>query len=93
MDAIPLPIILITLACLNLLSLGVFGFDKHRAGAKTRRIPERTLLLLALFGPFGALAGMQLFRHKTRHTKFLLVPLFAIVQVTLSLYLFTPLFR
>ncbi|HII98086.1 MAG TPA: DUF1294 domain-containing protein [Methanoregula sp.] len=83
----------LTLAFLNLLSLGAFWYDKHKAGTKAWRIPERTLLLLALFGPFGALAGMQLFRHKTRHTKFLLVPLFAIVQLTLSLYLFTPLFH
>jgi uncharacterized membrane protein YsdA (DUF1294 family) len=83
----------LTLAFLNLLSLGAFWYDKHKAGAKAWRIPERTLLPLALFGPFGALAGMQLFRHKTRHTKFLLVPLFAIVQVTLALYLFTPLFH
>ncbi len=86
-------ILILPLAILNLLSLGAFWYDKHKAGAKARRIPERTLLLLALFGPFGALMGMQLFRHKTRHTKFLLVPLFALVQVTLALYLFTPLFH
>jgi len=79
--------------CLNLISLGAFGLDKHKAKAKGWRIPERTLLLLALFGPFGALAGMLVFRHKTRHTKFLLVPLFALAQVLLFLYLFTPLFR
>ncbi|PKL65451.1 MAG: DUF1294 domain-containing protein [Methanomicrobiales archaeon HGW-Methanomicrobiales-3] len=93
MDAIPLPILPLTLACLNLLSLGTFWLDKHRAGVKAWRIPERTLLFLALFGPFGALAGMLVFRHKTRHTKFLLVPLFVLVQILLFVYLFTPLFR
>jgi len=87
MDAIPLPIILLTLACLNLLSLGAFGFDKHRAGVKAWRIPERTLLLLALFGPFGALAGMYIFRHKTRHTRFLLVWLFAAFHVLVFIWL------
>ena len=91
---VPLPpAIIVVVAFLNLLSLGAFAYDKHRAGVKAWRIPERTLLLLALFGPFGALAGMLIFRHKTRHTKFLLVPLFAIVQVTLALYPFTPLFH
>jgi uncharacterized membrane protein YsdA (DUF1294 family) len=88
-----IPILLITLACLNLLSLGAFAYDKHKAKANRWRIPERTLLFLALFGPFGALAGMLVFRHKTRHMKFLLVPLFALAQVLLFLYLFTPIFR
>ena len=88
-----IPVIPLTLACLNLISLGAFGLDKHKAGMKAWRIPERTLLLLALFGPFGALAGMLVFRHKTRHMKFLLVPLFALAQVLLFLYLFTPIFR
>lgn len=90
---IPVLPLLLTLACLNLLSLGAFAYDKYKAKANQWRTPERTLLILAFFGPFGALAGMQLFRHKTRHTKFLLVPLCAIGQVLLFLYLFTPIFQ
>lgn len=80
-------------ACLNLLALGAFAYDKYKAKAGRWRTPERTLLSLAFFGPFGALAGMMVFRHKTRHAKFLLVPLFAFLQVLLYLYLFTPLFH
>jgi uncharacterized membrane protein YsdA (DUF1294 family) len=51
-----------------------------------RRISEKSLLLLALLGPFGALAGMRWFRHKTRKMKFKLVPLFAIVHVLLAIF-------
>ena len=90
---IPLPPAIIVVACLNLLVLGAFAYDKYKAKNGRWRTPECTLLILAFLSPFGALAGMMVFRHKTRHTKFLLVPLFAIVQVTLALYLFTPLFH
>jgi uncharacterized membrane protein YsdA (DUF1294 family) len=48
-----------------------------------RRVPERTLLAIALLGgTLGAPAGMLLFRHKTRKPAFLIpfiVP--AIVQI------------
>ena len=47
--------------------------DKHKAKKHRWRIPERTLIGSALLGgSIGALAGMYLFRHKTRHLKFTL---------------------
>ena len=93
MESPELLILIAIPACLNLLALGAFAYDKHQAKANRWRTPERTLLFLAFLGPFGALAGMLVFRHKTRHTKFLLVPLFVLVQVLLFLYLFTPLLK
>lgn len=51
------------------------GADKYFAVKGRWRVPERTLLLCALLpgGPFGALAGMRLFRHKTRKASFLAI--------------------
>ncbi len=71
------------LGVMNLVTFIVYAYDKHiaRQNKGKRRVPERTLLLLAfLGGAYGALLGMLLCRHKTKHTRFLvLVPLFAIL--------------
>ena len=59
------------LAAINFTTWVAYGLDKGRAKSGKWRIPERTLLLLALVGgSLGALAGMIMFRHKTRKPKF-----------------------
>lgn len=59
------------LAAINFTTWVAYGLDKGRAKSGKWRIPERTLLLLALVGgSLGALAGMIMFRHKTRKSKF-----------------------
>ena len=75
--------LVILLAAVNVGSLVFFGFDKLKSKSRGWRIPESRLLLVALVGPFGAYAGMLLFRHKTRKIKFLLVPLFMFIQIGL----------
>lgn len=46
-------------------------YDKNQARKGGQRVPENTLWLLALLGGGpGAYAGMQAFRHKTKHTQF-----------------------
>ncbi|MBI0583930.1 MAG: DUF1294 domain-containing protein [Methanomassiliicoccus sp.] len=75
---------------LNVAALVLYFVDKRAARMKRSRIPERTLLLMALVAPFGALAGMRLFRHKTRKTKFLLVYLFLALHLLLVLYVMLP---
>lgn len=56
---------------MSLLTFAVFGADKAKAIRNKWRIPERTLLLLAVLGGSpGALAGMLFFRHKIRKIKF-----------------------
>ncbi|MFZ4166869.1 DUF1294 domain-containing protein [Brevundimonas sp. NPDC058933] len=67
-DAIPLCLLALSLA--NLLAFSLFALDKARARAGGRRIPERTLLLAALFGGLGAGLGQRLLRHKTRKQPF-----------------------
>ena len=74
----------------NIVSLVAFGIDKTNSKKRGYRIPETNLLLLAFFGPFGALAGILFFRHKTRKIKFLLVPIFAILQALLWIWYFAP---
>ncbi|MGD0804614.1 MAG: DUF1294 domain-containing protein [Candidatus Bathyarchaeia archaeon] len=80
-------VFLIILLVVNFVSLVFFGLDKLWAMRGGMRIPESRLLLLAFLGPFGAYMGMLLFRHKTRKPKFLLVPLFLLVQLVLMYYL------
>ena len=59
------------LVLMNLVTFWVYGADKRRARRGRWRVPERTLFLLPLLGgSIGALAGMRVFHHKTRKTKF-----------------------
>jgi len=76
-----LSVTVIFLLLINAVSLTLFGVDKLKSMRKRWRIPETQLLLIALFGPFGAYAAMLLFRHKIRKIKFLLVPAFMIIQL------------
>lgn len=63
--------ILIVFVVWNLIVFLIYGADKRRAVKDKWRIPEKTLMLLALFfGATGAFAGMRVFRHKTQHKKF-----------------------
>ncbi len=79
--------ILLAYIILNVAAFGLFGFDKGQAIGGRWRTKERTLLLLALLGPFGALLGMRLFHHKTKLLKFKLVPIFLLVHVALIIYI------
>jgi uncharacterized membrane protein YsdA (DUF1294 family) len=76
------------LAIVNSVSLIFFGVDKLRSMRGGWRIPESRLLLVAFFGPFGAYAGMLLFKHKTRKAKFLLISIFLSMQLCLLAYFY-----
>ncbi len=63
--------IFIYLVLVNFLAFMAFGLDKNYAKCKKRRIPEKTLFSFAyLGGGIGCLAGMSVFRHKTKHRSF-----------------------
>jgi uncharacterized membrane protein YsdA (DUF1294 family) len=68
-----------------------FALDKSAARKKTGRTPENLLLCLALIGPFGAYAAMQVLRHKTRKWKFYLVPVFTILHIAVLIWILIPL--
>ncbi|MDY0266910.1 MAG: DUF1294 domain-containing protein [Methanimicrococcus sp.] len=69
---------------LNTLVFGLYGLDKAKASLNRWRVPEKSLLIAAFFGPFGAYAGMMIFRHKTQKKPFTyMVPLFLLIHILL----------
>ena len=59
------------LAAVNIVAFIMYGIDKEKARRGAWRIPESTLIGVALLGgSFGAWAGMRYFHHKTRKKKF-----------------------
>ena len=78
---------------LYLLIINAAGFllmliDKWKAKKNLWRIPEKTLLGVALIGgSIGAYVGMQLFRHKTKHLKFSAgIPVIIALQLIATAY-------
>ena len=76
------------LIVINILAFILYGIDKKRARDHAWRISERMLIGIALIGgSVGAIAGMLLFRHKTRHWYFRYgLPLILIVQVAAAVW-------
>jgi uncharacterized membrane protein YsdA (DUF1294 family) len=91
MDIPSLPVFIIIYLGLNILTFAVFTHDKFRAKVRMGRISEKVLLLLSALGPFGALSAMMGFRHKTRHVKFFLVPVFAVLHGVLIIFVWPSL--
>lgn len=57
---------------LNLITFGLFGFDKFLAQTNRQRIREKTLLTFVIVGgSVGALFAQKLFRHKTRKFRYI----------------------
>ena len=77
------------LLVINLVTFAVYGADKRRARRGAWRVPERTLLLLPLLGgSIGALLGMRVFHHKTKHWYFVWgVPAILLAQLALAAWL------
>ena len=81
--------VLVFLVLVYVVAFAVYGADKRRAKKDKRRVPEKTLFLLALIGgSVGALAGMYTFRHKTRHWYFVWgIPAILVIQIALTVWL------
>lgn len=79
------------LLTLNLLTFIIYGIDKFKAKKAKWRIPESTLLFLAVFGgSIGAWLGLQVWRHKTQHKKFYIgIPMILTLQVIATIYILT----
>ena len=81
--------LLVVYAIVSIVTFFAYGLDKRKAKKKRWRTPEAVLLCLGFFGgAVGALIGMNLFRHKTRHWYFRAVNLLGLVwQVGLVVWL------
>ncbi len=75
------------LAAVSLALFALMGIDKAAAKNRCRRIPERTLLALAVLGGSpGGIAGMLAFRHKTRKPAFSLgFPAILVCQIAVGI--------
>lgn len=73
---------LIYLVFINIFAFLLMGIDKKKAKTGAWRISERNLFLSAVAGgSVGAILGMQIFRHKTKHWYFRLgMPAILIIQ-------------
>ncbi|MEI7369991.1 DUF1294 domain-containing protein [Pectobacterium sp. 1950-15] len=78
----------------NILTLVIYGVDKMAARKAWRRVPESTLLVFGIVGGWvGAMAGQQLFRHKTQKQPFktyFIVSIILSISVMVAVYLFYP---
>ena len=84
-------VLLVWLAVINLLTFIVYGADKRRARKGKWRVPEKTLFLLPLLGgSIGALLGMRVFHHKTKHWYFVWgIPAILMAQIALAVWIYT----
>lgn len=76
---------IIYLIIINLIAFLTMFIDKRKAKYGRWRIPEQTLLILAIIGgSIGAMAGMYTFRHKTKKLRFSVgFPIILILQIIL----------
>jgi len=84
---VSIKIAIVYLVAINVVTFVVYGIDKWKAIHDRWRIPEATLLILATVGgSIGALLGMYVWHHKTKHKKFRYgVPLILVAQIILIL--------
>lgn len=78
----------------NLIGFILMGVDKKKARKHQWRIKESSLFLSAIVGgSIGSILGMYTFRHKTKHTYFVIgMPAILIIQITLAVVLYIYVF-
>ena len=78
--------ILVYLVIINVLGFILMHIDKKKSKKRRRRIPETVLLGTAVIGgSIGVMAGMEIFRHKTKHKRFYIgVPVILVLQVGIA---------
>lgn len=81
--------IAIYLLIVNALGFYMMWSDKRKAIKDAWRTPERNFFIVALIGgSIGCWAGMQTFRHKTKHIKFTVgIPMILLLQIMAVLWI------
>ncbi len=77
---------------INLIGYFLMYLDKQKAKKDKWRIKESTLFIVSIIGgSIGTFLGMKVFRHKTKHLKFIVgIPFIIIVQALFIYFLNTP---
>lgn len=75
---------------LNAFAFILMGADKLKARRGSWRIPEKALFLSAILGgSLGAMLGMLVFRHKTKHMSFVIgMPMIFFIEIFCAYYLY-----
>ena len=81
--------LIVYLVIINLVGFLAMAIDKKRAKKGEWRIKEGSLFMITLLGGgIGTIAGMYLFRHKTKKLKFTVgLPTIFIVEIVLIITL------
>ena len=79
----------IIIVIINIVTFIIYGIDKYKAKKGKWRIPENSLIGLAIIGgSIGAYLGMRVWHHKTMHLKFKYgIPLIIVIQL-IAAYMF-----
>lgn len=82
--------ILIYLLIINLIGFFVMLSDKSKAKSKKYRTRESTIFIIAIIGgSLGVYLGMHIFRHKTKHNKFIYgIAIILIIHILLISFLY-----
>lgn len=83
-------LLIVYFAMINLITFVMYGVDKYKAKKSKWRIPEATLLCMAVIGgSIGAWIGMKVWHHKTLHKKFRFgVPAIFLLQLAAVIYFY-----
>lgn len=80
--------ILLYFIIINVIGFLAMAIDKWKAKNNAWRIPENTLFsITVLGGGIGTIAGMYVFRHKTKKSKFTIgMPVILVLEIVLVIY-------
>lgn len=76
-------LLIVYLLLINIAAFALFGADKRKARRNAWRISEKALFLSAVLGgSLGAMIGMRVFHHKTKHWYFVFgIPAILVLQI------------